>query len=96
MKCPSKGVEEKGKEDGWNQEKRSKTSQRKNTNGSAKTPPEGPAQKPARESQGNKFEIPGSEIMNTQETEVPKEASPFKASPSIKIILERSKEKASE
>lgn len=44
------------------------------------------------ESQGNKFEILGSEIMNTQEIEIPKEASSPKASP----FPERSKGKISE
>lgn len=89
-------MEEKGKEDGWNQAKRSKTSHRKNTNGKAKTPQEGIAHKLARESQGNKFEILGFEIMTTQETKAPKEISAPKVSPSIKIIPKRTKEKASE
>jgi len=88
-------VEEKGKEDGWNQANRSKTSHKKNSNGSAKTPQKGIAHKSTRESQGNKFEILGSEIMITQDREVPKEISPPKASPSIKSIPKRPKEKAS-
>lgn len=92
---PTKGVEEKGKDEGWNQAKRSKNSHKKNTNGGAKTHQEGIAQKSVRESQGNKFEILRSEIMNTHETEVPKETSPPKASPSIKSP-EPPKEKATE
>ena len=90
--CPSKGVEEKGKEEGWNQVKRSKTSFRKTTNTNTRAPQTGPAKQPPMESQGNKFEILGSEIMNTQETEIPKEVSP----PKSKSVPKRSKGKMSE
>lgn len=53
--CLSKGVEEKGKEEGWNQEKRPKTSYRKIANVNDRAPQTGPAQHPPMESQGNKF-----------------------------------------
>lgn len=51
------------------------------------------------EGQGNKFEILRSEIMASQEVEIPKETSPTKASPSVSIkggsAAERSKGKLS-
>ena len=87
--CLSKGVEEKGKEEGWYQVKRPKTSFRKATNTNTRAPQTGPAQYLSLESQGNKFEILGSETMNTQETETPKEVSP----PKSKSEPERSKGK---
>lgn len=86
---PSKGVEEKGKEEGWNQAKIPKPSFKKNENVNARPPQTGPAQHPLMESQGNKFEILGFEIMNTEETEILKEFSP----PKSISVPERSKGK---
>lgn len=83
-------MEEKGKEEGWNQAKRSKTSHKKSANANAKSPQAGLAKKPSMESQAKKFEILGSEIMTMQETEILKDISPSKASPS-KSVRERSK-----
>lgn len=96
--CSSNGVEEKWKEEGWNQVKCTKTSHKKTANTNVKAPQTVPAQKPSTEGQGNKFEILGSEIMISQEAEIPKENSPSNASPSIKSgsETERSKGKISE
>lgn len=42
--CPSNGAEEKGKEEGWNQVKRTKTSHKKTTTTNVKAPQTDPTQ----------------------------------------------------
>lgn len=90
--CSSKGVEDKGKEEEWNQAKRSRTTSRKAANANTRTPQIAPAQKQPMESQGNRYEILGSETIVSQDTETPKEVSPAKSKSEPEIPKEKTSE----
>jgi hypothetical protein len=101
--CPTNGEAKKGKEEGWNQIKRVKSSHKPHKSGvqSGKGPQSAPIQQnPPLMGKENKFGPLSSEIEEAQEGETQKVNSPTKETPSGSIkggsVVERSKDKFSE
>jgi hypothetical protein len=101
--CPSNGEVEKGKEEGWNQVKRSKTSHKTPKSGApnGKGPQSASVQQiPPPNGQENKFGPLSSASEETQEVEMKKKATPDKGTPSGsrqgESASERPKEKHAE